>query len=136
MGAASGAQALAAANTFADISGADIEIIRTIQSGPAVGSNGTVSSTSETQATAIDFHNFDFPGGPLVIDLTLQVPHVASGFSGGNQFALLGHLATVSADAQAFGANSISDTHTVALTDLLADNPFSFVSGLSISGVA
>ena len=132
----SDAPAAAVADTFADAIGADFVFILTRQSGPAAGSDGTVLSTSQTKVIAIDIEGWTPPGGPIEMDLTVQSFHPQI-HQGGNQVALLGHLATITADATATGANSLADTNTFAMTDSLdPHNAFSFVNGLAISGVA
>jgi hypothetical protein len=127
-----GGNAYADADTFADAVGADIVFIRTIESGPDYGSDGTALATSTTKVVAIDIEGFDFAGGPIVIDSTLTLPsraHYA-------HLDLSGHVASVTADANAAGDNTLASTETFALIDATADNPFSIVSGLAISGVA
>jgi hypothetical protein len=128
---ASGGPTTAAADTFANVFGADFVYEVTVQSGPVVGGAGTVESTSQTKVLAIDIAGLDMPGGPVVFDFTLQRASYAS-LVQPSQIALSGHAATVTSDANAIGDNTFADTQTFASTD----NAFSFVSGLSLSGVA
>jgi hypothetical protein len=123
-----GGQAVVDADTYANVVGADIVIMMTVNSG-GTGSDGSALATSTLKVMAIDFEGFDMPGGAIVYDVDISRPSVGS-------IALGGHLATVVADADATGANTLAETHTYAVTDLSAENHFSFVAGDAISGVA
>ena len=133
----SGASGAVAADTFADVTGADFAFVITRQSGPTAGS-GTILSTSQTKVIAIDIAGWTPPGGPIEVDFTIQSgPQRSPGLAHGDQVTLLGHLATVTADASAPGGDALATTNTFALTDALdPHNAFSFVSGLAISGIA
>ena len=124
--------AYADTDTFAEASGADFVFIRTIESGPDYGADGTALSTSTIKVVAIDIEGIDFAGGPIVIGSTLTMPSRAHY----EHFALSGHVAAVTVDAEAFGDNTLASTDTFALTDADGDNPFSVVSGLALAGVA
>jgi hypothetical protein len=133
----SGASGEVAADTFADVTGADFALVITRQSGPTAGS-GTILSTSQTKVIAIDIAGWTPPGGPIEADFTIQTGlHRSPGLADGDHVTLLGHLATISADASAPGGDALATTNTFALTDALdPHNAFSFVSGLAISGIA
>jgi hypothetical protein len=126
--------------TFANVSGADFVFEATMQSGPAVGSGGSVISTSQTDVVAIDIPGWNPPNGPVELDVTIREPSLTQTLgnpNGNGDVAVLGHLATIAANANALGPNSLAETQTFALTDgLTGDNAFSFVSGSSISGIA
>jgi hypothetical protein len=124
-----GGEAYAVADTFADATGADLVFIRAIQSAPDFGGDGSALSTSQLKIVAIDIHGFEFADGPRVVGATLEIPSRG-------EVDISGHLATVGADAEAIGDNTLAHTQTFALTDLSSENAFSFVSGLAISGVA
>ena len=126
--ASAGGQVVVDADTFANVVGADIVLMMTVNSG-GTGADGSALATSTLRVLAIDFEGFDMPGGPIVHEIDMSRPSVAS-------LTLGGHLATVVADADATGANTLAETHTFALTDLSAENHFSFVAGDAISGVA
>jgi hypothetical protein len=135
--------ATADAGTFADVSGADFVWEITVQSGPSVTSQGSVESTSQTRVIAIDIAGWSPPGGPIVHDVTLQIPNYSSfaslltDYQGGRHLDFFGSSATVTADATAIGFDTLADTNTIALTSALdPHNAFSFVSGLAISGIA
>jgi hypothetical protein len=135
------------AETYANASGADFIITISLDTAGArlAGSGETAGATSLTRIIAIDFEDFDMPGGPRIVDLSarmpaLQVAHLGTehGGCGGNHHGqwLTGNIATVSADAVAHGGSSIALTDTFSLTGLTGTNAFSFVSGDAISGVA
>ena len=132
-----GASGAVAADTFADVTGADFAFVITRQSGPEAGS-GTISSTSQTKVIAIDIAGWTPPGGPIEVDFTIPSgPQQSAGLAHGDQATILGHLATVTAEASAPGGDALATTNTFALTDLIdPHNAFSFVSGLAISGIA
>src|SRR6478672_1411629 len=90
-----GDPAVAATGTFANVSGADFVFELTLQSGPSAGTGGTVSSTTQTELMAIDVAGWSPATGPVVVDLTLNTPTPP----GGSQYALVGHLAAITADA-------------------------------------
>jgi hypothetical protein len=132
-----GASGAVAADTFADVTGADFAFVITRQSGPTAGS-GTISSTSQTKVIAIDIAGWTPPGGPIEVDFTVPWgPQRSAGLAHGDQATILGHLATVTAEASAPGGDALATTNTFALTDAIdPHNAFSFVSGLAISGIA
>jgi hypothetical protein len=124
--------AYADADTFVDAVGADIVFIRTVETGPDHGNDGTAFATSTTKVVAIDIEGIELAGGPIVIDSTLTMPSRAQY----THLDLMGHVASVSADAHAAGDNTLASTDTFAYIDATADNQFSIVGGLAISGVA
>jgi hypothetical protein len=124
--------AYADADTFADAVGADIVFIRTVETGPDHGTDGTAFATSTTKVVAIDIEGIELAGGPIVIDSTLTMPSRAHY----THLDLTGHVAAISADAHAAGDNTLASTETFAFVDATADNQFSIVGGLAISGVA
>jgi hypothetical protein len=134
-----GDPAAADANTFANVSGADFvfeaTLQSTLQSGPMVGSGETAVSTSQTEVVAIDILGWTPPNGPVELDVTIHEPIVTQ-ILGNPSGSGEGHLATITANANAVGPNTLADTGAFALTNATDDHPFSLVSGFSISGIA
>ena len=121
--------AVAAANTFMTVSGADY-IIKDESSHGGSGPNDAWAS-SELDFVAVNINGWSPEGGPVVIELHQpghqgqpdehQPPH-------GNDAA----VAAVIATAEAHGADSLSATLTNALT---VENQFSFVNAIALVAV-
>ena len=103
------------------------------------GSGGTAVSTSQTEVVAIDVPGWDPPNGPIELDVRIHEPSVLQILgnpSGSGEVDVQSHLATITANANAVGPNTLTETDAFALTNATGDHPFSFVSGLSISSIA
>jgi hypothetical protein len=119
--------ALAAASTFLDVSGADFIFEHEIdQSG-----HGPYDAwaRSELDYLAIDIHGWSPPHGTIVIDV--HHPTFGEGQPIG-QDPFYGNFAQVLALAEAHGADALSATFTNALT---IENHFSFVNAVGIVGL-
>jgi hypothetical protein len=126
---------MAAADTFLSVAGADFLFEFTSDKSGGGGKNAW--ATSETQYIAIDIHDWNPTGGPVVFDSHKPLgiapdshepyaphsPHILS-----NELPI-GNVANVFATADAQGLNTIASTLTQALT---IENHFSLVSGLSM----
>ena len=120
--------ALAGADTFLSVAGADIVIEFTHDKSVANGCNPWAQS--ETQYLAIDIHGWTPSQGtialdahkPLTITSELAAAHIPSS-------AITGNIANVIAMADALGTDTFASTITHALT---VENHFSMVSGAAI----
>jgi hypothetical protein len=118
--------ALAAADTFLDVSGADFIFEREIDqsnSGPY-----DAWARSELDYFSIDIHGWSPPHGTIVID----VDHPFGHGQPIGQDPFHGNFAQVLALAEAQGADTLSATFTNALT---IENHFSFVNAVGIVGL-
>jgi hypothetical protein len=116
--------ALAAANTFLDVSGADFIFEHEIdQSGHGPHD---AWARSELDYLAIDIHGWSPPHGTIVIDV--DHPSFGQGQPIGQE-PFYGNFAQVLALAEAYGADASSATFTNALA---IENHFSFVNAVGI----
>ena len=115
--------ALAAADTFLDVSGADFIFEHEI--GQSKHGPYDAWARSELDYLSIDIHGWSPPQGPIVIEVHQPVGH--------HQPCGLelpqGNFAQVLAISEAHGANTLSATLTNALT---VENHFSFVTALAM----
>ena len=119
--------AVAAANTFLTVSGADY-IIQDVISHGGSGPNDAGAS-SELAFVAVNINGWSPEGGPVVIEL--HQPGNQVGPDGPQPTD--GNYAAVIATADAHGAHSsLTATTTIALT---VENQFSLVTGISVVGV-
>ena len=117
--AATGSGTYAAAETYADVEGADFVLTRTVRSSGSGSDSSTATST--TKVTAFTFDKFDLPGGTL----ELNFEHERQSGSGVKDGQLDGNAAVVRAEATAVG----DDSATLAQTDSFATEGLSTVSG-------
>jgi hypothetical protein len=115
--------ALAAADTFLDVSGADFIFEHEI--GQSERGLYDAWARSELDYFSIDVHGWTPPHGTIVID----VDHPFGHGQPIGQDPLYGNLAQVFALAEAHGADTLSATFTNALT---IENHFSFVNAVGI----
>ena len=115
--------ALAAADTFLDVSGADFIFEHEI--GQSERGPYDAWARSELDYFSIDVHGWTPPHGTIVIDVDHPFGH---GLPIG-QDPFYGNLAQVFALAEAHGADTLSATFTNALT---IENHFSFVNAVGI----
>jgi hypothetical protein len=120
--------AVAMADTFLDISGADFIIEREVDR----SGHGQYDAwaRSELDYLAIDIHGWSPPNGPVVIDINHGFGH-GHGAALGHD-AAYGAFAQMLATAEAHGANTLSATLTSAIT---VENHFSFVTGMGIVAI-
>lgn len=129
--------AYAAADTFADVSGADIVFIFTEKASGGDGELLSATEVSRTAFVAVDFEEFDLRGGPLVfnyddIDLfTAGGIHSACTGSGNPQIE--GNVALLNVDALAQAENTLVD---VASSVLTVEDQLSSVSAVVVTAVA
>jgi len=116
--------ALAAADTFLDVSGADF--IFEYEIGQSERGPYDAWARSELDYFSIDVHGWTPPHGTIVIDL--DHPFGGHGLPIG-QDPFHGNLAQVFALAEAHGADTLSATFTNALS---IENHFSFVNAMGI----
>jgi hypothetical protein len=123
--------AFATADTFADISGADLVLVFTQKvSTPSDGSGSYVSERSTTSYIAIDFEEFDFCEGPLVLDSQYARTYLDQ--LCGKTPAIDGNVATLDVDAQVLGENTLVDVLSSVLT---IEDQLSTVSAMAVSAV-
>lgn len=119
----------AAADSYADASGADLFLTRThVKTGGGENADQTFSTqTSRTTYLAIDFENHDLPRGPLAISQTVE--HRAQD----KAIPSDGNVATVGVDAQATAAHTNLGIDVSALT---IEDRLSTVSATVVTEVA
>lgn len=106
------ADTLAAVDTFASVTGADIVVVsRTTISGSTATEDGYLTGEQEVvRLFAIDFEMFDFAGGPLVIERERSYEVAPDGSM------LDGNLATFEVEVEAIADTSLADAEVSALT--------------------
>jgi hypothetical protein len=114
--------ALAAANTFLDVAGADI--IFEFESAQSKQGPHGAWATSELDYFAIDISGWSPPHGPIVIQVQQPFGHLDQPLGHETSY---GDFAHVFAAAEAHGLNALSATFTNALT---IENHFSFVNAV------
>jgi len=128
--------AFASANTFADVSGADLVFIfnkaTSIDGSSCELPYATASST--TTFIAIDFEDFDFAEGQLTFfyDAYGYLEGGCGTCSGSNVPSLDGNVALLDADVQALAQNTLADVLASILT---LEDQLSTVSAMGISAV-
>jgi hypothetical protein len=115
------------ANTYAGASGADIVLAPTVSLSDSGDTYAT--ETSQTFVLAVNIDGFDLPGGPLIVDPSVE----SSGINTGGPLVEGGNIATFDADAQAQGNYTLVDVQYDVLT---VDDQLSAVSGVVITEVA
>jgi hypothetical protein len=132
-----GPGAFAAAETFADVSGADLVLIFTTKTtaGSEVDGVSFAIETSTTSFIAIDFEDFDFSEGQL----TFYFDSAWSYLDGGCRLPkelqmpnIEGNLSTLDVDAQALAENTFVDVLSSILT---IEDQLSSVSAVTVSAV-
>jgi hypothetical protein len=103
----------AAADTFADVAGADIVVMFTEKSTFYSADGSIATEKCTTSFVAIDFEDFDFATGPVVIDANYLQDCTGEA---GNSYQLDGNLATLNVDAVAEAENSLVDVMSSLLT--------------------
>jgi hypothetical protein len=125
--------ALAAADTFVDVTGADF--VLEINFNEHIGNGAFARAESATEYIAVDIPNWSPSAGPIVEVVNLHGGH--GGFPVGNEEhhsqgrdsgSPIGNFADVLALADGHGPNEAVSTLTQALT---VENHFSLVSGLA-----
>jgi hypothetical protein len=115
--------AVAAAGTYLDVSGADFIIEQEV--GQSKQGPNDASAFSELDYLAIDIHGWSPRHGPIVIELDQSFGH----HQPFGQEPLQGDFAQVFAMAEAHGANTLSATLANSLT---VENHFSFVNAMAM----
>lgn len=116
---ATGGDTYAAAETYADVTGADFVLTRTVKSSGSGSDSSTASST--TKVIAFTFDKFDFKNGPIELDFT----HERNSGGRSERLELDGNAARISAEATAKGDASA----TLTQTDAFTTDDFSSVTG-------
>lgn len=127
----------AAADTFADVSGADLVFYFSAKTtGGSVGESGSFATEmSVTSFVAIDFEDFDFAEGQLSFYVSDVAPYLDGGCASPDaQRApnISGNVAMLDVDAQALAGNTLVDVLSSILT---IENQLSTVSAVTISAV-
>lgn len=130
--------AYAAANTFADVSGADVVFIFTEKTMMPPSQDGLswAKEVSKTTYVAIDFETFDLCGGPLVLnydDIDLFSSGNWRGCRGNDIPRIEGNVAELNVDALAQAENTLVDVSSSVLT---VENELSSVSAMAVTGIA
>jgi hypothetical protein len=129
----------ASANTFADVSGADLVFVfnktTSIDGSSCDLPYATASST--TTYIAIDFEDFDFAEGQLTFNFYDAYGYLEGGCgsgrcNGSNVPSLDGNVAMLNADLQALGENTLVDVLASILT---LEDQLSTVTAMGISAV-
>jgi hypothetical protein len=127
----------ASANTFADVSGADLVFIFN-KTTSADGSSSDLSyatAYSTTTYIAIDFEDFDFAEGQLTFNFYDAYGYLEGGCgkcNGSNVPSLDGNVAVLDADLQALGENTLVDLLASILT---VEDQLSTITAMGISAV-
>ena len=128
--------AFAAAETFADVSGADFVFVFNKKVSSASDCNTSFATeTSTTTYIAIDFEDFDFAEGPIAFNF-YERPHyldLACGRCGTSRAPDIdGNVAMLDVDALVQAENSLVDVMSSILT---VDDQLSSVSAMTMSAV-
>jgi hypothetical protein len=129
--------AFAAADTFADVAGADIVLVFTdeLMSSLEEGSQSAFER-STTRFVAIDFEEFDLLGGPIVLnsyDADVLRDHGCSCACGGDErLQIEGNVAQLNVDATATATNTLVDVSSSVLT---VEDQLSSVTAMAVSAV-
>jgi hypothetical protein len=124
----------ASAMTFAEVAGADFVFVVT-QSATTSRSGGHMSYAREestTQFVAVDFEEFDFAGGPLVIDYADATHYLGHGgrCDGPRGIQIDGNVAQLEVDALAKAQDTLVDVTSSLLT---VEDQLSSVSALVVT---
>jgi hypothetical protein len=127
----------AAADTFADVSGADLVFyFSTKTTDGSVAEDGSFATeVSTTSFIAIDFEDFDFAEGQLAFYINDVSPYLDGGCAGPDGPKapnIAGNVSTLDVDAQALAENTLVDVLTSILT---IEDQLSTVSAVTISAV-
>lgn len=123
--------AFVTADTFADVSGADLVLVYTQKVSTSGGDDVSYATErSTTSYIAIDFEEFDFCNGPLVLNSQYASAYLDQ--LCGRAPAINGNIATLAADAQALSENTFVDVISSVLT---LEDQLSTVSATAISAV-
>lgn len=122
-----GETAYASATSFADVDGADF--VFTFTKNSSASGDGYWTETSTTRVIAIDCPAFDLPGGPMVINSSVDLPPLALA----SHSSISGNLATLDVIAEAYGNNTYVATDASVLT---VEDQLSAVSAVVVSEIA
>jgi hypothetical protein len=107
--------AFATADTFADVAGADLVLVYTQKVSTSGGDETSYATErSTTSYIAIDFEEFDFCSGPLVLNSQYASAYLDQ--LCGRAPAINGNIAEFVADAQALSENTFVDVMSSVLT--------------------
>jgi hypothetical protein len=127
----------ASAITFAEISGADLVFTFTRSTSTSCSEDGSsfASEQSTTRYVAIDFEEFDFLGGPLVLNYDDAGRYLGHGSCRCNDgdIQIDGNVAQLDADASAEDENTLVDVSASLLT---VEDQLSSVSAVVVTAVA
>jgi len=127
----------AAADTFADVAGADVVLIFTDELMSSL-EDGSLSAfeRSTTRFVAIDFEEFDLRGGPIVInsyDVDVLRDRGCSCMCGDDERVQIeGNVAQLNVDATANATNTLVDVSSSVLT---VEDQLSSVSAVAVTAV-
>jgi hypothetical protein len=127
----------AAADTFADVAGADVVLIFTdeLMSDLEEGSLSAFER-STTRFVAIDFEEFDLLGGPIVLNsydaAVLDDRECSCECDDAERVQIEGNVAQLDVDATAASANTLVDVSSSVLT---VDDQLSSVSAVTVTAV-
>jgi hypothetical protein len=136
---AEGELGFAAADTFADISGADFAFIFTEKSSTSFSKDGITYATeiSHTSYLAIDFDDFDLAGGPVVVSTFDAIQYLGNGHAFDFYRAMIpnidGNVATLDVDALAAAQNTLVDVFSSVLT---VEDQISSISAVVVTSAA
>jgi hypothetical protein len=127
----------ASAITFAEISGADLVLTLTRSTSTNCSEDGSsfASEQSTTRYVAIDFQDFDFLGGPLVLNYDDAGRYLGQNSCRCNDsgFQIEGNVAQLETDASAEGENTLVDEAASLLT---VEDQLSSVTAVVVTAVA
>ncbi len=124
--------AFAAADTFADVSGADFVFV--FNKKTSITSDGETSYATQTSTTtyiAIDLEDFDLAGGPIAFNF-YDANTYLDGCRGGRVPNIDGNVSVLDVDAVARAENTLVDVLSSILT---IDDQLSSVSAVAVSAV-
>jgi hypothetical protein len=124
--------AFAAADTFADVSGADFVFV--FNKKVSITSDGETSYATQTSTTtyiAIDFEDFDFSEGPIAFNF-YDANTYLDGCRGGRVPNIDGNVSVLDVDALARAENTLVDVLSSILT---IEDQLSSVSAVAVSAV-
>jgi hypothetical protein len=130
--------AFAAADTFADVSGADFvfSFEEKLSVTGSLQDSQFAEEQSKTTFVAIDFEDFDLPGGPLIVSAS-EVRYLdgdrSPGCDGSASVDIDGNVAQLNIDAVAQGENTLADSAASVLT---IEDQLSSISALAIISAA